>query len=89
MNSERDRWNKIRGQAQGYLSADFAKRVVREARDNSGLGRREYMLIGITAAACLMLVAVANWYVGNFIQERNLARWRVAITQTAAIQTSI
>lgn len=79
----------MRERAQSYLPDDFARQVVDRARRRASLNRREYVLIAITAALCLVSVAVANWYVGNAIQERNLARWGMVQAQIKALRTSI
>jgi hypothetical protein len=89
MSAEQHRWDQLRAQAQGYLPADFARQVVRRAQHHNRPNRREYVLIAITAGFCLVLVAVANWYLGNQIQDRNLRLWRVAEAQIRALRTSI
>jgi hypothetical protein len=89
MKTEQHRWAQIRDQAQTYLAGDFARQVVHRAQNQKKLERREYMLIGITAALCLLTVAIANWYIGNIIQQKNLARWGLAQAQIGALRTSI
>lgn len=89
MKTEQHRWTELREQAQTCLPADFALQVVRRAQNRKKAGRREYLLIAVTAGLCLISVAVANLYVGNQIQKRNLAQWKVAEAQIRALRTSI
>lgn len=89
MTSEERRWAQMRELAQAHLPPDFATQVVRRARNHKKPGRREYVLIGVTAAFCLASVAVANWYLGNIIQQKNLAQWGVVEAQIGALRTSI
>jgi len=87
MNADQSRWDQLRAQAQGYLPADFARQVVRRAQHHKRPNRREYVVIAITAGLCLVAVVVANWYVGNHLQDRNLRLWRVAEAQIRALRT--
>jgi len=89
MTTEQHRWDQLRDQAEGYLPADFARQVVRRAQHHHRSNRREYVLITITVGFCLVAVAVANWYLGNQIQDRNLRLWSVAEAQIRALRTSI
>ena len=89
MTVEQQRWNRLRDQAQAFLPADFARQVVGRVQKQTKSARREYMLIAITAGFCLISVAVANWYLGNQIQDRNLTLWSVAAAQLKALKTSI
>jgi hypothetical protein len=89
MTSEQQQWNRLRDQAQAFLPADFARQVVGRTQKKNKFTRREYMLITITAGFCLISVAVANWYLGNQIQNRNLTQWSVAEAQLRALRTSI
>ena len=89
MSAEQQRWEQLRAQAQGYLPADFARQVVRRAQHRHRSNRREYVLITITVGFCLVAVAVANWYLGYQIQDRNLTLWSVAEAQIRALRTSI
>jgi len=89
MTAEQHPWDRLRDQAQAFLSADFARRVVRRVQNHDQLRRREYMLVAITAGLCLVLVALVNWYIGNQIQDRNLALWKVAEAQIKALKTSL
>jgi hypothetical protein len=89
MTSEQDRWNRLRDQAESHLPNDFARRVVRSVQNRNRAARREYVLIAATAGFCLLSVAIANWYVGNRIQERNLTLWSIAEAQIKALRTSI
>jgi hypothetical protein len=89
MTSEQRRWSRLRDEAQAFLPPDFARQVVRRVSNPNKAAPREYALIAITAAACLLLVGVANWYLGNQTQTRNLVLWRVAEAQIRAFRTSI
>jgi hypothetical protein len=89
MTPEQHRWNRLRDQAQAHLPTDFARQVVHRAQGHNRPGRREYLLIAVTAGFCLVSVAAANWYVGNQIQERNVTLWSVAEAQIRALRTSI
>jgi len=89
MTTEENRWAGLRDQAESYLPKDFARQVVHKAQGHKIPDRREYVLIGFTAAICLISVAVANWYLGNNIQQRNLAQWSVVESQIKALQRSI
>jgi len=89
MSAEQQRWEQLRAQAQGYLPADFARQVVRRAQHHHRPNRHEYVVIAITVGFCLVTVAVANWYLGNHIQDRNLTLWSVAAAQIRALRTSI
>jgi formate/nitrite transporter FocA (FNT family) len=89
MSAEQQQWDQLRAQAQGYLPADFARQVVRRAQHHKRRNRREYVVIAITAGFCLVTVAVANWYLGNQIQDRNLTLWSVAAAQISALRTSL
>lgn len=89
MKSEQHRWTELRDQAQSCLPSDFARQVVRRAQNRKKASRREYLLVAVTAGLCLISVAVANWYVGNQIQKRHLAQWKVAEAQIRALRTSI
>jgi hypothetical protein len=89
MTSEQRRWAQLRERAETYLPADFAKRVVSRAQNDKRSGWREYVLIGVTAAFCLASVAVANWYIGNIIQQKNLALWSVTEAQIGALRRTI
>ena len=89
MNTERQRWDRLRDQAQEFLQTDFAHQVVRRVQNQNYRTRREYVLIAITAGFCLVSVAVANWYLGNQVQNRNLTLWSVAEAQIRALRTSI
>jgi hypothetical protein len=87
MTAERDCWLDLRRRAETCLSHDFAQRVIQQARSSNKNRRREYALIASTIAFCLVSSAVANWYFGNRIQQRNLARWAVVESQIKALQT--
>jgi hypothetical protein len=89
MTAEQHQWDRLRDQAQAFLPADFARQVVGRIQKQKKSARREYMLIAITAGFCLMSVAVANWYLGDQIQNRNLTLWSVAEDQLKAMRTSI
>lgn len=89
MTSEQRRWTQIRMYAQAYLPSDFAVQVVSRVRNRRKADRREYIVVAVTAALCLFAVAVANWYVGNRIQQNNLARWDIAEAQIKALKTSL
>ena len=89
MTSEQHRWALIRERAQARLHPDFASRVVRCAQNQKKLGRREYILIGMTAAFCIVTVGIGNWYLGDRIQQSNLERWNVVEAQIQALQKSI
>lgn len=89
MTAEQHRWDQLRVRAQAYLPNDFARQVVHRAQSHNKHDRREYLLIAITAAFCLVTVGVANWYLGNQIQNRNLTLWSVAEAQIRALRTSI
>jgi formate/nitrite transporter FocA (FNT family) len=89
MTAEQHRWDQLRATAQAYLPTDFARQVVHRAQSHNERNRREYLLIAITAGFCLVSVTVANWYVGNQIQDRNLTLWSVAEAQIRALRTSI
>ncbi len=88
MTAEQNRWQRLRHNAQAYLPNDFASQVVRRAHSNKP-NRREYTLIAITAAFCLVSVTAANWYFGNRVQEKNLTQWGVVESQIRALRTSI
>jgi len=89
MSTEQHRWEQLRVQAQGYLPADFARQVVRRVQHHKRPKRREYAVIAMTAGLCLVAVAVANWYVGNHIHDRNLTLWSVAEAQIRVLRTSM
>jgi hypothetical protein len=89
MTAEQHQWDRLRDQAQSYLPKDFARQVVHRAQSRKKTSRREYLLIAITAGCCLMSVAVGNWYLGNRIQDRNVALWKITAAQIRALRTSI
>lgn len=89
MNAEQQNWIRLRDQAQGFLPADFARKVVHRAQKRNHTVRREHVLIAATAAACLLSVAVANWYWGNLVQDRNLTQWRTVGAQVRALRKAI
>lgn len=87
--AEQQQWDRLRGRAQAYLPKDFARQVVHRAQSHKTTSRREYLLIAITAGFCLVSVAAGNWYLGNRIQDRNLALWKITAAQIRALRTSI
>jgi len=89
MTTEQQLWSRLRDQAKALLRDDFARQVVRRVEGRNTSPGREYRLIAITAGFCLISVAVANWYLGNQIQDRNLTMWSVTEAQLRALRTSI
>jgi hypothetical protein len=89
MTAEERLWSQLRAEAQAFLPADFARQLIRRAQNQNKTARREYTLIAITAVVCLLSVAIANWYLGNQTQDRNLALWSLAEAQIRALRTSI
>ena len=87
--AEQQRWDRLRDRAQANLPKDFARQVIHRAQSHNKTSRREYLLIAITAGVCLVSVAAGNWYLGNRIQDRNLALWKITAAQIRALRTSI
>jgi hypothetical protein len=77
--------------ARTQLPADFAQRVIEEARQNAGgagLAVR-LRLIAITGALCVMAAVSMHWIQMQYTQQQNLQTWATTAEQIRVLEESI
>jgi hypothetical protein len=88
MNPEADYARELRLRAGRHLPADFALRVMRDARRQQRRTQRT-RLTAITAALCIAIVLAAHWMVTARSERQNLEQWSKAAQQIKALEETI